>query len=569
MNALLLVAALAITPVDRPADAVAFAFGDLAGNVPQELHPFIRYLWIPPEIAKQDNLYPVSCYGLHMAATQRAEPINPGLVAGGRLIRLYAKDIDPKDPFHFLHTFDSLAEQDGMFHSLANVYVTDFTRVPVGATIEINFSDGTWKPAIFHGLDKGRVRYVINGKPGDTVPYWARFRAVQAGHLGRETLSQLAAATQSECPILDLRFFIVKSLTTIDGGKYYEFRRTPRGKGNKTDLAALRKELGVPEDFESIIKSASRVATSWSGVTGSSRGAVYEAISIGARPADGAGILRSTLDNPKANVREDQDPNASLIDPNVAASEVIYTLPSGLHGFALYNDKEELQDEVPPDIAVDTTIPSSIDGWEIAERRLNSGRSCIVCHAQEDGVRTVRNTVLEKIRSGYVPVTDKELKRRGITAHEAKDILLAMYGADFSVPSERLRDDYARTCFKLTGLEPQPLSAGISKIFNDYLWAPVTARRALWDMGWDVPEEDARLALRTMVGNLKGVFGESLEAQRLTDLLIGVPIQRNVWLRLENETTMRVIEWEDQYETRQAAAEALEAAIAQAKRRGL
>lgn len=557
LTALLLAATLAATPtvkaVDRPEHGLRAVLGDLlldnsaAGIEPLSEHDrrYIRYLWISPEIAtEQERVYPTACWCLHMAATQKGSPENPPLVAGGRAIRLDAREIDPKDPERFLRLFDSLATQDGTFHSLANLLVDDYRTFRVGDAIEIRTTGG-WQSATFEGLDGDRIRFRRSTSIETTIGrYVRRAEIVHGGHLGRDELATLVRETHSQCPILPVDFFAAKALTTLDGGLYYEFRKVPG------TLDELLTQLNISKKLSEIKATAAKAGIVISGVTGSSRQVVVEQGQ--SNPNVGGGFLRVTLDLAKGDTAEDQHPLRNLASPRFTASEVIFETESGLHAYFLGNAAGARQDSVPDNIAHDTTIPQYIDGHAVADSRLQCAMSCIRCHGPDNGWKRYSNEVAELLNAGRGPIYDKTIKGR---REDIRDRLKTEYSAQHDRFADRARDDFDLATWRISGLNVAKTSALASELVHRYLYAPVTPRRAAMALGYDVPEEHAVDVLQTILGDLEGEHGEPLEDPMLSYLLIGKAMRRADWERAFNEAAMRTREWEKQFESRTAAAE--------------
>jgi hypothetical protein len=160
---------------------------------------------------------------------------------------------------------------------------------------------------------------------------------------------------------------------------------------------------------------------------------------IPASDEDNEGFVAITNDLKDDNIDIAKHPVANLEDTEPDAHEVIWVKGNGWHGFALFNGQGELQEEVPFDIANDSTIPSGYT------QRLQNGISCVRCHAADDGWRMCRNdvkTILHQ-EDGNPPldVFDKDNVR-----------LFKQYGGDLERKLfPRGRDDYNSTVLKVCG----------------------------------------------------------------------------------------------------------------------
>src|SRR5690606_3212681 len=116
---------------------------------------------------------------------------------------------------------------------------------------------------------------------------------------------------------------------------------------------------------------------------------------------------------------------------------------------ALFNNKGELQDVVPDNIAHDSTIPHP---YPVT---LEAGSSCFRCHLPHDGFIPANNDVLDMYtflhNKGYLAdIIDPD--QDGGKDNLLKDLetAKAMYSGNLEVPFRIARDQHAVNTFKIT-----------------------------------------------------------------------------------------------------------------------
>lgn len=460
------------------------------------------------------------------------------------LLRLDAYE----EPLDYLDTWEKL-EFDPTFSLLLTKGTLKFlTTQGIGGeaahTIQVNSYEWTY-------VDKDK-EFIQNGKK--VAGRWIKKNnpkkledtaiedviRVNPDHINPMDFLLLQDECRTSAPIVTYDYFITRALTSIQdkgiykkvfGGLYYDFigiRFQKDGKGSQED--ALYESLGVGDGstgsaakiFERI-RSDRRAAIFRSNVTGHPRMIEWFPSLVG---RDTIGLVFVTHDLKSQDIDIDQHPIYNLLKFNDAAREVIFTKPNGLIGGALYNFKGELQDEVPPDIANDSTIPDPHN------KRLESIMSCLACH-------NVPNDSL-----GYKPFTNDVAKIKLDIVDTDTDRLRGLYKGNSTQVLMRARDDLAKATLEATG----PLKDGgdqtkitslateqMVKIQRKYKYDLITPEIALTEMAFD----PNKTKLKDVI--LPIPAGELIpEDPRIGALLSGVEINRADWALLYSFAMSRV-----------------------------
>lgn len=143
------------------------------------------------------------------------------------------------------------------------------------------------------------------------------------------------------------------------------------------------------------------------------------------------------------------------------ASEVIYTLPNGMHGYALYNDKGDLQNAAPLNIVADNR------GGPLGPE-IKVGISCHKCHA--GGVLLAVDEIRDHVTRNAAQFLRADVDRV-LALYHAKgfnDAQFTLDNSDFSRPLAALGADPANDPINL--VEDYNLSVWSAKKFADYLF---------------------------------------------------------------------------------------------------
>lgn len=379
--------------------------------------------------------------------------------------------------------------------------------------------------------------------------------------LDQKVFQSLSVMTNSQAPVVLGDYFLSRMLTTIKdkgvfaqiyGGRYYEFADIRTGSKKGTDIDNLFEQLGLGsvekgDTFRKILdrlRSDARGALFRSQVTGNPR--LWEIFRTPTAHATLAtGLVSFTHDLKDQEVDVDTHPLANLRNFKADAFEGIWERPNGLHGYGTFDGDEKRTDEVPPDVARDTTIPSPYP------TRLQSAYSCMSCHEADgsDGWKELKNDVhflLHKMRR-FDLIGDTTVKEEAIS--DTNDFLLSKYrGNPNSKALLRARDDYSSAVLLCTGPWKQLDKTGqtdivklvaseVVKRYRRYRYDLVDSRKALRELGVQV--EHPLIAVQLLEELLKpeekagveviGVGTVIPEDFRIGALKAGLSISRYDW----------------------------------------
>lgn len=485
-------AEVAFERVAVPRDAVGWAVADIV-TVPEHSRRYQRYLWVPPWL--DYDAVRVTNYAINLSVGSKARSLTyPELVANGWLLRYDLRHLAPKehDLARVIRVWDSHAFDDPFFH------------VPQVA------------------IDAGKD-------------------AIAAPHLDDDAYGVLLNETHSAAPILRADWFVAQALSTIDGGRYYDwmgYRRSSRGelKPGETELKALLADQGVDEELAKRVGGVERVAMFRSNVTGKPR-RVDRFQGAGGRSGTGAVWVTRDIADDKSDVPH--HPIYNLLSFQINGAETIYELPNGLHGFALTDNRDNLVDEVPPNLAVDHTIPSPVAGGP-GTARLQSAISCIRCHSDSDGLKPAPNDVRKLLDSGLDVFDDVgKFGGRQLTREEAIDELGGLYGGDFTRRLRLGRDDYAGAIHLATkGMSPREAAVKLSAIYSQVTWQPVDAEMAAMSLGYMLTEGTGEALLAKILPPTKPHLNQDGLPVAQEDPTVGA---------LKAGITVNVADWERVY----------------------
>ena len=162
----------------------------------------------------------------------------------------------------------------------------------------------------------------------------------------------------------------------------------------------------------------------------------------------------------------------------------------------MFNNKDELIDEAPPDLVHDYNIPAP------NTKRLQPAQSCIFCHNLEkaDGWREVANDVKTAIESGRFDVL-ADISNLGKTREQTIDELAGFYALDLDSADSllgRARRDYSAAVAKCvpTGIRfdaERSLVAQVSDVLRTILYSyqydRIDKRRAALELGFEFPPD--------------------------------------------------------------------------------
>jgi len=471
-----------------PQHAAAFAVADLATIADQEDRRFQRYLWIPPWGSAE--WIPSTIFTVNAAVSTSEVIQKPRLLANGWLMRFDLRSLAPEDDDlqRIIDVWDGLATQDPYFHV----------------------------PSFNSGVDE----------------------AVAAPHLSAELVAQLAELNESSSLVYRADWFIVKSLSTTNGGVYYDFmgfRDLPvREDGNGGSEAAILAKFGLFEDFSKRSRGDRRVGMLQSQVTGKSR-----AVAI-LNGFVGRGYV--TEDIFDQDVSADRHALYNLIENEFRGRELIIEMPNGLHAFAITADNGDLLNAAPPNLVTDHRVPAPYTN------ELQGAISCIRCHGPEGGLKPCANDVATLL-SGPLRIVDdldEESNRKSI------DRIAGMYGGGrFDRLLRRGNEDYAAAIDEITAgdMEPADLFQRVSYIYAGHQYQPIDARQALLEIGYKVDEEEfsAIDAFRALVSLEEGGLGPviAFEDPVVAALYSGLKVTRTDWDRVFVDVMLRAEQTKD------------------------
>jgi hypothetical protein len=327
----------------------------------------------------------------------------------------------------------------------------------------------------------------------------------------------------------------VRSLSTLNGGIYYKLLGLERNPAQGTAQDAFFAKFGYDPVAVAKLRADQRVAMFKSKVTGRPRRVDFFR-GQGVRPDSGTGLGTITFDIAEEDVGPDFDPIRNLLVFKDRAREVIVERANGLHAFALFNDKGELQESAPDKVVKDHTIPVPYPA------RLQPAISCLRCHGPFDGWQPAPNDV-KLMLAGYLNVFDDLADKKGIIP-DTLDRLAGLYAGDLSKALRRGRDDYSDAVYVVTGGQTVPqAAANIAAVFLDYNYTDVDAAMACRELGYSVPADKAIYYLNVILPPLaKDIVGIAPEDPILGALKVGLKVQRYQWESVYADAAFRVMQ---------------------------
>lgn len=497
-------------------DYLLMAAEDLAQIDPANQR-YIRYLTQDPAELVATN------HALNMVS-QANYPIRGTPVANGHLMRVDLRKYDPRlrdwtqtwELLAFDPAFSKLITQDTIKFAVdvqGNPALTlpRVKRTRVTPAIPARILDHPGGPLVYpdgstHVVAAGR--YEIHGIPQKTEIEEVEFKDFTVLRFNTSALQlKLQIATGSLTPVVDGRYFIFRSMSTIKedgpfkdafGGLYYEFAGIKVSADPKvTDEDLFFQDFGIgfkgetAEQFFDRLESDQRTALRRSRVTDKPRRAdIY--VTQNGKHGDPHGS--TTHDIANGDVDIGANPLMNLLKFQDRARETIVPGRSGYPKFLLTNNKGKRQDVVPPNVAGDRTVPSP------ATPELQAAIGCIRCHGPNDGWQPMGNDV-KSLTKVYDIFTDLSDVRR--SQPEIIDRLVGLYDGDFDNHLTRMRNDFSKVVFKAVGLggtdNVKVAAANLSRVYAGYWYDEVDAHKALFELGTSVPKEKAVVALRLLV----------------------------------------------------------------------
>lgn len=547
-------------------DALRLAVADILSIPPQDRYLY-RYIWITPTETQFEDL---QCISLTLNYISRGTVIvQPPPLGQGKLmlvrvdLRAYApKDNDFDDlirvweEFRFDPRFNLLLTKDTLKFA-TGIDIPQQKPKIINKTKKRDFKDtqsyrdkATGKPLGY--WDDETKKYYPNPFIEETYQETIKVGLFDAGedvirvvapHLDPILVATLVDSTRSQAPVVNHRYFMFRALSslqdkglyrTVFGGLYFQLAGIKKGAKKGTDEDVLLESLGVGNIEKGItaqkifddLRSDQRVAVFRSGITGKPR-RVDMLKTLAGRETQG--IISITHDLKAQDIDVGTHPVLNLLDFKDAAREVIFEKTNGLHGFALFNGKGELQDVVPPDVAMDNTVPFP------NRSELQAAIGCIRCHAKESGWRILTNDV-KTLLKGVNVFGDNNDKR---SQQDIVDRLAGLYSGDLEnkiLP--RARDDYNQIILKTSGPWKKSKSQTdiakltgnhIGDVYGAYWYTQPNALSTLHDLGIQIkdPKEATAILTKLLPPVPIDAGGFILEDARIVALKVGIPINRS------------------------------------------
>lgn len=505
-------------------DAAVDAVFDLAQNVAADQRAYTFYLW---DNCGNDNK---SRGALNYAvnAVLSARPQILYLVPCGkekRLLRgnLYDFARDRRDfEARLFKEYNALADFDPVFHEPADKPQVETIYETVAPYVA---SDGK----TYDWIAKKIVRHE------KVQP--------QIASGGAGPLKLLEDLTGMRLPIAAGDWFVATSLTQIeiDGifGRYYRLRGLPSGnRGRVTDLDVFLALFGTDAKAVAALRSDQQTLMK-SGVIKNFR-VIKVLPSFGTTAAYGPGVVTLSQDLTNLNLDPAKDQLENLIDGKFDASEIIATLPNGLHAYFLADGNGTAVNEVPATVAAWPGSPHGDGGG--GTKQLFPAISCIDCHGKSKGWIPTRNYVRELKERGVHAKFDFAFGKRGhkTSFKEFVDRLSDLYDGDVDYSLKVSGAGYANAA-DLAGLrawskEPiEGVSAELVRIYSEY-FAEISTVRALRELGYRWVGDDEGALLSTFSSLVPPAEGDP---GRLALLRINQPIRRYQWNQIRYEVALR------------------------------
>jgi len=353
-----------------------------------------------------------------------------------------------------------------------------------------------------------------------TDPY---FHDVRDGSIDFLVFEQLlpiiSELPDTDTPVVRADWFVVKALTSIEGGRYLELR----GLIDSEEASLAR--VGAFEAQAIAVDGDRRVGMFQSKVTGKARSVLALNTFVGR-----AWITEDIFDE---DVDESRHPIYNLIDNNYRGREIIAEMANGLHLFLITDDKGTILREAPPQLVTDHRVPSPNTD------RLQAGAiSCIRCHAEESGLRSCDNDVAKLLAGPLVLNGERQF---------VDDVTTRYSGRDFDRHLLLGREDYEATIDRLTQgeMDVVKLSQLLSDIYSQYRYELVTPEKALREAGVDMegvdPFVEPVLIFREFLAidsSSNGLL--SLEDPSIAALSSNIPIRRSDFERIHPRLAYRI-----------------------------
>lgn len=417
---------------DTPSDAVVMAATHRT-SLPPALQPHSMYLWVHDR-----NPATPRAVAFALNCISRTEvSVAPETLFDGRLVRVDLLQLAPSavDYVKFRALWDSLVVGEPYFYVLGKGSATIETITVCGRPIT--------------ALNLRLFGPHIDKPAGDTLMSFGGF-----------------------APILRADWFVAKVLSTIDGGRYYDFLDISK----QTTQTQYLLSRGASESQVAQLRSDERAALVRSGITGKPR-RIDVFRSAGVRPSVGTGLVSITHDVFDADVSDVAfDPLRNLLDATDRGREIILERANGWHEFTLWDAQGRLVDEAPPQLATDHGIPAPHTA------RLFPAMSCIRCHGSHDGWQPFQNDVQRIVGTdGFDIFGDLNSADQSDTLRR----LAGLYSGDLGEALRLGRNSYAANIFSVTRQSVPAASTAVASTHDDYTFGLVDPPAACRELGID------------------------------------------------------------------------------------
>jgi hypothetical protein len=560
-----------------PGDAVRWALGDLELLSPFD-RPYVRYLFV--QDGSDGSLKSASLtlnYVSRGSAIYRPYPVPlrnlpPGGGAGYHLLRVDLRLYAPRagDLRDWLRVWEELAF-DPLFGLLLTRDALDFADQalldsvpPVTVKVKRQVQERNAKGELLWWSGDRTRPVLIEQVVEEVVPLRERLQdqviRLNSPAVDPEALLLLQGLTGSSAPVVDHRYFKVRALTAVKdkkvfaqvfGGLYYDLKGIKKAKDalgrdtKATDLDLYFENLGIGNIQAGVgadalfdrLRSDQRLALFRSQVTGKPR-EVSAFHVLGDKEGGSWGAITGDIKDGDIDIGDRAF--ANLLTPRRQAREAIFPGANGFPVFALFDGAGALQVEVPPDVAVDSTIPAP------HTRRLQPAVGCIRCHGGDgsDGWKPLTNDV--KALTKEVDLFGDLSKKNRAEDFDTVDRLAGLYAGNFDKALRRARDDLAEVTLRATGPwgdgdQTDVAKTGATRLgdeFAAYVYDLVDAPAALADLGLKVDGKRAVPALKACLPPATAARGGGWfpravtfvpEDPRLAALKAGLGVSRADW----------------------------------------
>lgn len=551
-------------------DAVKLAVADL-GRLPADIQPFQRYLYV----RNGDDWRWISL-AVNIACLRGAEPALPVVLADGRLLRwdlrfLASERFEPGSLKAIIRAWEELRfdpsfrevifasgeskTESWVTKSEANFYEDHDTRkrtkIPGGATVTFVGDDDDkdwegWAIVTWAGktgnVNRDKIENRVTRTKTKTTDIQHSFHAGgtegnggPAGLLQRATVLPGVLDAGSQAVIVDHRYFLARSLATVDigfgRGIYYDLRGIDKSPdAGVSDLDFLLKRLGANVQRSIDNGTGQAGALNNSEVTGKYR-KIIVVRSDAVSPARGNALVWITEDPNQAQTAAQNDPLRTFLNPEFAASEVIFEGRSGLLGFSLNDANGVRQDSAPDNVVADRRFRSP------HPTRLHGAISCIGCHFEVGGYKSFPNDFRDVLAK-----TSADVFADAAEIDRDKAVELIVQLSQWEPETDVLgfsRANHETAVGKATnGLRCAEAGSSIFQAFNTYAFAPVTPADACRELQIAADDPIASLtALLTDSEKHPGFF------KRIDPHLVGIAsgkvLNRHQWDSIYAEAALR------------------------------